>query len=71
VFIWYVFPVLVCLDQEKSGNPDFEYIPIYKYEYRYEMYFDIDKNVTGSLSKQYCQLNVNFKDSLMAEVETM
>jgi hypothetical protein len=21
VFIWYSFPVLVCLDQEKSGNP--------------------------------------------------
>jgi hypothetical protein len=21
VFIWYIFPVLVCLDQEKSGNP--------------------------------------------------
>jgi hypothetical protein len=20
-FIWYIFPVLVCLDQEKSGNP--------------------------------------------------
>jgi hypothetical protein len=19
--IWYIFPVLVCLDQEKSGNP--------------------------------------------------
>jgi hypothetical protein len=21
VVIWYTFPVLVCLDQEKSGNP--------------------------------------------------
>jgi hypothetical protein len=21
VVIWYIFPVLVCLDQEKSGNP--------------------------------------------------
>jgi hypothetical protein len=20
-YIWYTFPVLVCLDQEKSGNP--------------------------------------------------
>jgi hypothetical protein len=23
VVIWYIFPVLVCLDQEKSGNPAF------------------------------------------------
>jgi hypothetical protein len=22
VVMWYIFPVLVCLDQEKSGNPD-------------------------------------------------
>jgi hypothetical protein len=22
VFIWYIFPVLVILDLEKSGNPD-------------------------------------------------
>jgi hypothetical protein len=22
VVIWYIFPFLVCLDQEKSGNPD-------------------------------------------------
>jgi hypothetical protein len=22
VVIWYIFFVLVCLDQEKSGNPD-------------------------------------------------
>jgi hypothetical protein len=22
VVIWYIFPVLVCLDQQKSGNPD-------------------------------------------------
>jgi hypothetical protein len=22
VVIWYIFPVLVCLDQEKSGNPE-------------------------------------------------
>jgi hypothetical protein len=22
--IWYIFPVLICLDQEKSGNPDLE-----------------------------------------------
>jgi hypothetical protein len=21
MFIWYIFPVLVCLNQEKSGNP--------------------------------------------------
>jgi hypothetical protein len=21
VYIWYIFPNLVCLDQEKSGNP--------------------------------------------------
>jgi uncharacterized membrane protein len=21
VAIWYIFPILVCLDQEKSGNP--------------------------------------------------
>jgi hypothetical protein len=21
VVLWYIFPVLVCLDQEKSGNP--------------------------------------------------
>jgi hypothetical protein len=21
VVIWYIFPILVCLDQEKSGNP--------------------------------------------------
>jgi hypothetical protein len=21
VFIWYILPVLVCLNQEKSGNP--------------------------------------------------
>jgi hypothetical protein len=24
VVIWYIFPNLVCLDQEKSGNPDFQ-----------------------------------------------
>jgi hypothetical protein len=22
VVIWYIFPKMVCLDQEKSGNPD-------------------------------------------------
>jgi hypothetical protein len=22
VVIWHIFPVLVCLDQEKSGNPE-------------------------------------------------
>jgi hypothetical protein len=22
VVVWYIFPVLVCLDQEKSGNPE-------------------------------------------------
>jgi hypothetical protein len=22
VVIWYIFPILVCLDQEKSGNPE-------------------------------------------------
>jgi hypothetical protein len=22
VLIWYMFPILVCLDKEKSGNPD-------------------------------------------------
>jgi hypothetical protein len=22
VVIWYIFPIFVCLDQEKSGNPD-------------------------------------------------
>jgi hypothetical protein len=22
---WYIFPVLVCLDHEKSGNPDLQY----------------------------------------------
>jgi hypothetical protein len=25
VVIWYIFPVLVCLDQEKAGNPDEEW----------------------------------------------
>jgi hypothetical protein len=24
VVIWYIFHVLVCLDLEKSGNPDLE-----------------------------------------------
>jgi hypothetical protein len=24
--IWYTFPVLVCLDQEKSGNPETKWI---------------------------------------------
>jgi hypothetical protein len=22
--LWYIFPILVCLDQEKSGNTDFQ-----------------------------------------------
>jgi hypothetical protein len=24
VAIWYIFPILVCLDQEKSGNPEYQ-----------------------------------------------
>jgi hypothetical protein len=24
VVIWYIFPILLCLDQEKSGNPGFK-----------------------------------------------
>jgi hypothetical protein len=27
VAIWYIFPILVCLDQEKSGNPDWPDAP--------------------------------------------
>jgi hypothetical protein len=28
VVVWYSFSVLVCLDQEKSGNPDFPAVMI-------------------------------------------
>jgi hypothetical protein len=27
VVIWYIFSVLVCLDQEKSGNPGMDPLP--------------------------------------------
>jgi hypothetical protein len=31
VFIWYIFPNLVCLDQEKSGNPEWLYVKVSLY----------------------------------------
>jgi hypothetical protein len=35
VVIWYIFPVLVCLDQEKSGNPAYTTRSLHNMSSRY------------------------------------